>query len=104
MGGGVVEDDFNCGVGRIGGVEELEKPDKLATAVALFDNGMYVSGEQIDARRQGQGAVAFVLVITHYGGAGAGKWRTVRRDRVDRVVPRFLNVRDEGKVPCVTAF
>jgi hypothetical protein len=29
MSGVIVEDDFNCGVGRIGGVEELEKLDKI---------------------------------------------------------------------------
>ena len=37
MSGVVVEDDFNCGVGRIGGVEELDKLDKFAAAVALFE-------------------------------------------------------------------
>jgi len=104
MSGVVVEDDFNCGVGRIGGVEEFEKLDELAAPVALFDNGVDVTGQQIDARHQGQGAVAFVLVIAHYGGAGAGKWRTVRRGRADRLDPRFLIVRNDGKAPYVTAF
>ena len=50
MSGVVVEDDFNGGVGRIGGVEELEKLDKFAAAVAFPDEGMDVTGEQIDAR------------------------------------------------------
>src|SRR5207244_10145785 len=80
------------------------KRDKFAAAVALFDNGVDVTGEQIDARHQGQGAVALVLVITHDGGADAGKWRTVRRGRADRLDPRFLIVRNDGKAPCVTAF
>jgi hypothetical protein len=29
--------------------------------------------------------VAFVLVITHHGRAGAGKWRAIRRGRTDRL-------------------
>src|SRR5882672_10921086 len=75
-----------------------------STERASLDNGVDVTGQQIDARHQGQGAVAFVLVIAHYGGAGAGKWRTVRRGRADRLDPRFLIVRNDGKAPYVTAF
>src|SRR5271165_5950106 len=75
MGGMVVENDLDRGVGGVGGVEELEKLNEFATAVALLDQGMDVTGEQIDARHQGQGGVAFVLVIAYHGRAGAGKWR-----------------------------
>ena len=35
MGGMVVEDDLDGGVDRVGGVEELEKLDEFATAVAF---------------------------------------------------------------------
>src|SRR5260370_23101383 len=102
MSGVVVEDDFNCGVGRIGGVEELEKLDELAAPVALFDNGVDVTGQQIDARHQGQGAVAFVLVIAHYGGAGAGKWRTGRPGPAGPLGPRVLIVTNHGQGPYFT--
>jgi hypothetical protein len=44
-----------------------------------------VTGEQIDTGHQGQGAAAFVLVITHHGWAGAGQWRAIRRGRTDRL-------------------
>src|SRR5262245_38887178 len=91
MSGVVVEDDFNCGVGRIGGIEELEKLDELAAAVPLFDNGVDVTGQQIYARHQGKGAVAFVLVIAHYGGAGAGKWRKVRCGRASLLSGLWLS-------------
>src|SRR5438309_11049263 len=65
MGGMVVEDDLDCRIGGVGGVEELEKLDEFATAVAFLDQGMDVTSEQIDPGHQGQGAVALVLVIAH---------------------------------------
>src|SRR5215831_5649726 len=72
MGGMVVENDLDRGVGGVGGVEELEKLNEFAATVAFLDQGVDVTGEQIDTGHQGQGTVAFVLVITHHGGAGAG--------------------------------
>src|SRR5262252_1927177 len=63
MGGMVVENDLDRGVGRVSPVEELKKLDEFAAAVAFLDQGMDVTGEQIDTRHQGQGAVALVLVI-----------------------------------------
>src|SRR5215472_5086347 len=56
MGGMVVENDLDCGVGGIGGVEEREKFDELAAAVAFLDQGMDMTGKQIDPRHQGQGS------------------------------------------------
>src|SRR4051812_46392401 len=73
--------DLDRGVGGVGGVEKLEKLDEFPTAVAFLDQRMNVTGEQIDAGHQSQGAVAFVLVITHHGRAGDGKWRAIRRGR-----------------------
>ena len=46
--GMIVEDQLDRGVGRIGGVEELEEFDELATAVSIFNQGMDFAGEQID--------------------------------------------------------
>jgi hypothetical protein len=83
----VVENDLDRSVGRIGGVEELEKFNEFAAAVAFLDQGMNVTGEQVDPGHQGQGTVAFVLVIAHHGRIGAGKWRTIRRGRTDRLIP-----------------
>src|SRR5215510_8838729 len=94
MGGMVVENDLDRGVGRVGGVEELEKLNEFAATVAFLDQGVDVTGEQIDTVHQGQGTVPFVLVITHHGGAGAGQWRAIRRGRTDRLDPGFLVVRD----------
>ena len=42
----IVEDDLDCGVGRIGGIEFLEKADEFARAMTVFDAGVNLSGEQ----------------------------------------------------------
>jgi hypothetical protein len=60
-----------------------------------------VTGEQIDTRHQGQGAVALVFVIAHHGRANAGKWRAIWRGRSDRLNPWFLVVRDDGQAPAI---
>src|SRR6266581_4576177 len=103
MGGMVVENDLDRGVGGVGTVEELEKLDEFAAAVALLDQGMDVTGEQIDPRHQGQGAVALVLVIAHHSRADAGKGRAIRRGRSNRLDPWFLVVRDDGEAPATAA-
>jgi hypothetical protein len=46
VGGVVVEDDLNGGVGRVGGVEKLEELDEFAAAVALLDQAVDVTGER----------------------------------------------------------
>src|SRR3954468_3766512 len=97
VGGMVVENDLDGGVGGVGGIEELEKLDEFATAVAFLDQGMDVTGEQIDTGHQGQGAVALVLMIAHHGRAGAGQWRAIRRGRTDLLDAGFLVIRDEGE-------
>src|SRR5437588_151009 len=103
MGGMVVENDLDGGVGGVGGVEELEKLDEFATAVAFLDQGMDVTSEQIDTCHQGQGAVALVLVIAHHRRAGAGQWRAIRRCRSDRLDAGFLVVRNDGEGAAITA-
>src|SRR5260370_18977223 len=95
MGGMIVENDLDCRVGGVGGVEEPEELNELTAAVAFLDQGMDVTGEQIDASHQGQGAVARVLVIAHYGRAGAGKWRGSRRGAADRPDTLRLVVRGD---------
>ena len=98
-----VEDDFNRGVRRVGRVEELQELDEFAAAVALFDQGMDVTGEQIDACHQGHSAVPFILVIAHHGWAGAGQRRAIRRGRTDCLDPWFLIVGDDGEAPVTAA-
>jgi hypothetical protein len=47
--GMIVEDQLDRGVGRIGGVEELEEFDEFAAAMAVLDQGMDLAGDKIDA-------------------------------------------------------
>src|ERR1700751_338030 len=101
MGGMVVENDLDGGVGGGGGVEELEKLDEFATGGAFLDQGQDVTGEQIDTGHQGQGAVALVLVISHHDRAGAGQWQAIWRGRTDRLDAGFLVIRDEGEAAAV---
>src|SRR5271163_2851753 len=102
MGGMVVENDLDRGVSRVGGVEEFEKFNEFAAAVAFLDQGMDMTGEQIDAGHQGQGTVTFILVIAHHGWAGARQWRAIRRGRTNRLNSGFLVVRDDGEAPIAT--
>jgi hypothetical protein len=44
----VVEDQLDRRVGRVSGIEKLEEFDELAAAVAVFDQGVDLAGEQID--------------------------------------------------------
>src|SRR5260370_29343843 len=78
MGGMVVENDLDRGVGGVSGIEELEKFDEFAAAMAFLDQGMDVTGEQIDPRHQGQGTLALVFVIAHHRRADAGEGRAVQ--------------------------
>src|SRR5262249_32911935 len=48
-------------MGRIGGVDKLEKFDEFATAVAIPDKGMNLTGQQIDAGQQTYGTVALIV-------------------------------------------
>src|SRR5215468_869918 len=57
MGGMVVENDLDRSVSRIGGIEQLEKFNEFAAAVAFLDEGVNVTGEQIDTGHQGQCAI-----------------------------------------------
>ena len=44
----IVQNDLDRGIGRIGCIELLEKADEFARAVAVFDIGMNLAGEQVD--------------------------------------------------------
>ena len=44
----IVEDQLDRGASRIGGIEKLEEFDELSAAMAVSDESMDLSGEQID--------------------------------------------------------
>ena len=84
--GMIVEDQLDRRMGRIGGVEKLEKFDEFAAAVAVLDQGVNPAGEQVDPSQQTDRAVALILMIAREGGVLAGLGRQVRgrgRDRLD---------------------
>src|SRR6202035_2167792 len=99
MGGMVVENNLDRGVGGVGGVKKLKKLNEFTTAVAFLDQSVDVTGEQIDARHQGEGAVAFVLVITHDGRCGAGKWGAIGDGGADHLVSGFPVLREDDEAP-----
>src|SRR6059058_2348104 len=77
--GMIVEDQLDRGAGRVGGIEKLEEFDELAAAMAISDERVDLSGEQIDPGQQAERAMAFVLVIPRKGGVDAGLGRQIRR-------------------------
>src|ERR1700746_509599 len=102
MSGMVVEDDFDRGVRRIGGIEELEELDEFAASMAFLDQGMDMTGEQIDGGHQCQSAVPLIFVIAHRRRADPRKGRAIRRGGTDRLDPWFLVVGDDGEASATT--
>jgi hypothetical protein len=66
-----------------GSIELLEKADKLARTMAIFDTGVNLSGKQVDPRQQTQCAMTLVFMVARDAGmhvgpppaAGPGRWR-----------------------------
>jgi hypothetical protein len=81
----IVEDQFDGGVGRIGGVKNLEEFDEFAAAVAVSRQGMDFPGEKIDAGQQRDGARALLFVIAREALMCARCGRQVRRRVGDRL-------------------
>ena len=73
----IVEDGVNRGVRRIGGVDQLEKVDELAAAVAVLDHGVNLAGDKVDAGQQGDRAVALVFMVAGEGRMNAGLGRQI---------------------------
>ena len=48
----IVEDQLDRGMARIGGIDKLKEFDELAAAMATPDQGVNLTGEQIDAGQQ----------------------------------------------------
>jgi hypothetical protein len=72
MWGMIAENQFDCGSGRIGGINELEAFDELSTAMTVSDQGMDLPREQINPSQQAHGPMAFVLMITQVARHGQG--------------------------------
>src|ERR1700741_5675056 len=81
--GMIVEDQLDRSVRRIGGIDEPEELDELSTAVAIFDKGVDLAGEQINSSQQAERAMAFVFMVACKGGVDAGLGRQIRRRRCD---------------------
>jgi hypothetical protein len=64
--------------------------DEFAAAVPVFDEGVNLTSEQIDAGQQADGAVALVFVIACEGRMQAGYGRQVWGRSRDRLDPRLL--------------
>ena len=59
----IVEDQLDRSIRRIGGIDTPEEFDELSTAVAIFDKGVDLAGEQINPSQQAERAMAFVFMI-----------------------------------------
>ena len=78
VGGMIVEDQADRRVRRIGGIDQLEKVDELAAAVAVLDQSMDLASDEIDPGQQADRAVALVLKFAREGRMHAGLGRQVR--------------------------
>jgi hypothetical protein len=59
----IVEDQTDRRMIWIGGIDQLEKRDELAAAVAVLDQGMDLAGDKVDAGQHADRAVALVLKL-----------------------------------------
>ena len=101
VGGMVVEDDLDRGIGGIGAIQPLEKADELAGAVAILATGMNLPGQKIDAGKKTQRAVADIFIIARQARMFVGDWRQVlgrRRDRLDAGLLVIGHDRDVGRL------
>ena len=84
--GMIVEDQLDRGIGRIGGVEKLEKFDEFATAMAIPDQRMDLATDKIDTGQQADRAVALVFILPREARMQTGDGRQVGgggRNRLD---------------------
>ena len=63
----IVEDQLDRGMGRISRVEQPEKFDELAAAMAILDESMDLAGKQVDPGQQTDRAVALIFVVAREG-------------------------------------
>ena len=92
----IVEDQLDRCVGRVGGVEKFEEFDEFAAAVAILDESVNLTSDEIDASQQADRPVALILVLAREGRMHAGLRRQVRGDRCDGLDTRLIIVRDDA--------
>ena len=90
----IVEDQVDRRVDRIGRIE-YEEFDELAAAMTVSDQGMNLTGQQIDAGQQADCAVTLVFVVACEGGMDAGFGRQIGRRHCDRLDTGLLVVGDD---------
>ena len=81
VGGMIVEDQLDRRMGWISGIENPEKFNEFATAVAIPDEGVNLTGDEVDAGQQTDRAMALVFMIAAEGRVCAGFGRQVRGRR-----------------------
>lgn len=59
----IVEDQLDGGVGRIGGIDQLEEFDELAAAVAVLDERVDPACQQVNSNQQAEGAMTPMFKI-----------------------------------------
>ena len=64
-------------------------------AMAILDQGVNLTGEQIDAGQQADRAVTLVFMIAREGRMGAGLGRQIRRRRGNRLDAGLFVIRDD---------
>jgi hypothetical protein len=92
----IVEDQVDRGAGRVGRIDELEELDELAATVTISDQGVHLAGQQVDAGKQADRAVALVFVVACEGCMQAWFGRQIGCRRCDRLDTRLLIVGDYG--------
>jgi len=91
----IVEDQADRGMRRIGGVNQFEKVDELAAAVAVRDQGMNFTGNEIDPGQQANRAVALVFKLASEGRVHARLGWQVRGGRCNRLNAGLFVIGDD---------
>jgi hypothetical protein len=95
----IVENQLDRRMGRVGGIEKLEEFDELMAAMAILDQSVNLTGEQIDAGQQADRAITFIFMIAREGRIGTGLGRQIRRRRSNRRLAAGLLVIGERRMP-----
>src|SRR5215475_15789687 len=92
----IIKDQVDRRMGWIGRVEKLEKLDELTAAMAILDQGVNLTGQQIDAGHQGDRAVTLVLMLAGEGRVHAPHRRQIGCRRCDGLNTRLLVAGDDS--------
>src|SRR2546421_13080351 len=91
----IVEDQLDRGVSRVSGIEKLEEFDKFAAAVAVLDESVNLSSEQINTGQQTDRTAALVFMISCKSRMHAGLGRQVWCRGVQRLDTGLLVIGKE---------